>query len=109
MELSYSCHLGNDGNKTKKARRAAKNSLSGTTSYANNAIQNLNQLGHALKHDLRLEEYNNENIVMIIGESQDKETATNNIKSIYQNEFEEARIEYNNKQTRDDKSSNNNI
>ncbi|MBR6137577.1 MAG: plasmid recombination protein [Bacilli bacterium] len=103
MELSYSCHLGNDGNKTKKARRAAKNSLSGTTSYANNAIQNLNQLGHALKHDLRLEEYNNENIVMIIGESQDKETATNHVKSIYQNEFEEARIEYNNKQTRDDR------
>ena len=103
MELSYSCHLGNDGNKTKKARRAAKNSLSGTTSYANNAIQNLNQLGHALKHDLRLEEYNNENTVMIIGESQDKETATNHIKSIYQNEFEEARIEYNNKQTRDDR------
>ena len=103
MELSYSCHLGNDGNKTKKARREAKNNLSGTTSYANNAIQNLNQLGHALKHDLRLEEYNNENIVMIIGESQDKETAINHIKSIYQNEFEEARIEYNNKQTRDDR------
>lgn len=33
----------------------------------------MNQLDHVLKHNLRLEEYNNENIVMVIGESQDKE------------------------------------
>ena len=31
MELSYSFHLGNDKNKSIKARREAKNTLSGTT------------------------------------------------------------------------------
>ena len=103
MELSYSCHLGTDRNKSKRGSRAAKNSISGTSSLSNHSIQNMNQLGHVLKHDLRLEEYNNENIVMVIGESQDKETAINHIKNIYQNEFEEARIEYNNKQTRDNR------
>lgn len=103
MELSYSCHLGTDRNKSKKGSRAAKNSISGTSSLSNHSIQNMNQLCHVLKHDLRLEEYNNENIVMVIGESQDKETAINHIKSIYKNEFEEARIEYNNKQVRDDR------
>lgn len=103
MKLSYSCHLGTDRNKTNRGLRAAKNSLSGTSSLSNHSIQNMNQLGHVLKHDLRLEEYNNENIVMVIGESRDKETAVEHIKTIYQNEFEEARIEYNEKQTRDDR------
>ena len=41
MELSYSFHLGNDNNKTIKARREAKNTLSGTTNKSNNAIQNV--------------------------------------------------------------------
>ena len=36
MELSYSFHLGNDSNKTIKARREAKNTLSGTTNKSNN-------------------------------------------------------------------------
>ena len=103
MELSYSCHLGTDRNKSKRGTRAAKNSASGTSSLSNHSIQNVNQLGHVLKHDLRLEEYNNENIVMVIGESQDKETAMNQIKNIYKNEFEEARIEYNNRQPRDNR------
>ena len=67
MELSYSCHLGTDRNKSKRGSRAAKNSISGTSSLSNHSIQNMNQLGHVLKHDLRLEEYNNENIVMVIG------------------------------------------
>ena len=85
MELSYSCHLGTDRNKSKRGSRAAKNSISGTSSLSNHSIQNMNQLGHVLKHDLRLEEYNNENIVMVIGESQDKESAMNHIKNIYKN------------------------
>ena len=103
MELSYSCHLGTDRNKSKRGSRAEKNSISGTSSLSNHSIQNMNQLGHVLKHDLRLEEYNNENIVMVIGESQDKESAMNHIKNIYKNEFEEARIEYNNNQPREDR------
>ena len=44
MELSYSFHLGNDKNKTAKAKEQAKLNNSNTTSYSNNAIQNLQQL-----------------------------------------------------------------
>ena len=54
MELSYSFHLGNDSNKTIKARREAKNTLSGTTNKSNNAIQNVRQLGKVNHHNLRL-------------------------------------------------------
>ena len=35
MELSYSLHLGNDKNKSIKARQEAKNTPSGTTSKNN--------------------------------------------------------------------------
>ena len=43
-ELSYSLHLGNDKNKSKKARRTAKTNDTNTTSFNNNAIQNHQQL-----------------------------------------------------------------
>ena len=43
-ELSYSLHLSNDKNKSKKARRSIKNTETGTTSLSNNAIQNHQQL-----------------------------------------------------------------
>ena len=42
--LSYSLHIGNDKNKTKNARRMARTSMSGATSFSNNAIQNARQL-----------------------------------------------------------------
>ena len=38
--LAYSIHLGNDKNKTKKAKEIAKNNQSNTTSFSNNSIQN---------------------------------------------------------------------
>ena len=41
--LAYSFHLGSDGNKSKRAKSKSKNNLSGTTSYANNGIQNSQQ------------------------------------------------------------------
>ena len=50
MELSYSLHLGNDKNKSIKARQEAKNTPSGTTSKNNNAIQNVKQLGKVTKN-----------------------------------------------------------
>ena len=52
-ELSYSLHLGNDKNKSKKARRSVKNTETGTTSLSNNAIQNHQQLSKVDKHNLR--------------------------------------------------------
>lgn len=52
-ELSYSLHLGNDKNKSKKARRTAKMNDTNTTSFNNNAIQNHQQLSKVDKHNLR--------------------------------------------------------
>ena len=40
QELAYSFHLGSDKNKSKLAKKVAKENLSGTTSLSNNAIQN---------------------------------------------------------------------
>ena len=100
-QLSYSLHLGSDKNRTAKAKENAKKNLSGTTSKSNNSIQNSNRLGHALTHDLRLNEsYDNEGIVTLIGEGNSKNEALSYFKNYFNNIFEEARIEYNNKQSK---------
>ena len=97
--LSYSFHLGNDKNKTKKARQSAKNNSSNTTSFSNNAIQNIKQLGKVNHHNLRKYD-NNQELIRIIKGTND---IVNDVKDLYKQEFENARIEYNNKQTRDDR------
>ena len=99
MELSYSFHLGNDSNKTIKARREAKNTLSGTTNKSNNAIQNVRQLGKVNHHNLRLYD-NKQELIKTIKGSND---ITKDVKDLYLDLFDEARLEYNNKQTRDDR------
>ena len=99
MELSYSFHLGNDSNKTIKARREAKNTLSGTTNKSNNAIQNVRQLGKVNHHNLRLYD-NKQELIKTIKGSND---ITKDVKDLYLDLFDEARIEYNNKQIRDDR------
>ena len=53
QELAYSFHLGSDKNKSKLAKKVAKNNLSGTTSLSNNAIQNAKDLSGVNKHNLR--------------------------------------------------------
>ena len=99
MELSYSFHLGNDSNKTIKARQEAKNTPSGTTSKNNNAIQNVKQLGKVNHHNLR-QYNNNQEFIKTIKGSND---IVKDVKDLYLDLFDEARIEYNNKQTRDDR------
>ena len=99
MELSYSLHLGNDKNKSIKARQEAKNTPSGTTSKNNNAIQNAKQLGKVNHHNLRLYD-NKQELIKTIKGSND---ITKDVKELYLDLFEDARIEYNNKQTRDDR------
>ena len=99
MELSYSLHLGNDKNKSIKARQEAKNTPSGTTSKNNNAIQNVKQLGKVNHHNLRQYD-NNQELIKTIKGSND---IVKDVKELYLDLFEEARIEYNNKQTRDDR------
>ncbi len=98
MELSYSLHLGNDKNKSIKARQEAKNTPSGTTSKNNNAIQNVKQLGK-VNHNLRQYD-NNQELIKTIKGSND---IVKDVKELYLDLFEEARLEYNNKQTRDDR------
>ena len=98
-ELAYSFHLGSDKNKSKLAKKVAKKNISGTTSLANNAIQNAKDLSDANKHNLR--DYDNQReLIRTIYGSND---IVNDVKELYLEEFEEARIEYNDKQTRDDR------
>ena len=58
QELAYSFHLGSDKNKSKLAKKVAKENLSGTTSLSNNAIQNAKDLSDVNKHNLR--DYDNQ-------------------------------------------------
>ena len=99
QELAYSFHLGSDKNKSKLAKKVSKENVSGTTSLSNNAIQNANDLSRVNKHNLR--DYDNQRdlIRVIYG----TDNIVNDVQDLYLQEFEEARIEYNNKQTRDDR------
>ena len=97
--LAYSIHLGNDKNKTKKAKEIAKNNQSNTTSFSNNAIQNLAQLSKANNHNLRKYDNKTELISVIYGTN----NLVNDVQDLYLQEFEEAKLEYNNKQTRNDR------
>ena len=97
--LAYSIHLGNDKNKTKKAKQLAKNNQSKTTSFSNNSIQNATHLSKANNHNLRKYDNQNELIYIIYGTN----NLVNDVKNLYLQEFEDSRIEYNEKQTRDDR------
>ena len=99
VELSYSLHLGNDKNKSKKARKTAKSNQSGTTSLNNNSIQNLQQLSKVDKHNLRKYDDEQELIKTIKGTS----SVVEDTKNLYLDLFEESRIKYNEKQTRNDR------
>ena len=98
-ELSYSLHLSNDKNKSKKARRSAKNTETGTTSLSNNAIQNHQQLSKVDKHNLRKYDEEQELICTIKGTS----SIVEDTKNLYLDLFEDARKKYNDKQTRNDR------
>lgn len=98
-ELAYSIHLGSDKNRTNKAKEIAKTNPSGTTSFSNNAIQNAKQLSDANKHNLRDYDKNRDDIFMIYGSN----NLFNDVRDLYLQEFEQAKIEYNEKQTREDR------
>ena len=97
--LSYSLHLSNDKNKSKKARRSAKNTETGTTSLSNNAKQNARALSKVDKHNLRKYDDDKDLICTIKGTS----SVVEDTKNLYLELFEEARIKYNEKQTRNDR------
>ena len=99
QELAYSFHLGSDKNKSKLAKKVAKENLSGTTSLSNNAIQNAKDLSDVNKHNLRDYDNQRELIRTIYGTND----IVNDVKQLYLNEFEKSRLEYNDKQTREDR------
>lgn len=99
QELAYSFHLGSDKNKSKLAKKVSKGNVSGTTSLSNNAIQNAKDLSKVNKHNLRDYDNHKELINTIFG----TDNIVNDVKQVYLDEFEEARIEYNNKQTKKDR------
>ena len=98
-ELAYSIHLGSDKNRTNKAKEIAKTNPSGTTSFSNNAIQNAKQLSDANKHNLRDYDKNRDDIFVIYGSN----NLFNDVRNLYLQEFEQAKLEYNEKQTREDR------
>lgn len=99
QELAYSFHLGSDKNKSKLAKKVAKENISGTTSLSNNAIQNAKDLSDVNKHNLRDYDNQTELIRTIYGTND----IVNDVRQVYLEEFEQARLEYNNKQTREDR------
>ena len=99
QELAYSFHLGSDKNKSKLAKKVAKENVSGTTSLANNAIQNAKDLSDVNKHNLRDYDNQTELIRTIYGTND----IVNDVKQVYLDEFEQVRVEYNSKQTREDR------
>ena len=93
QELAYSFHLGSDKNKSKVAKKVSKGNVSGSTSLSNNAIQNANDLSRVNKHNLRDYDNQRELITTIYGTNDIVE----DVKQVYIDEFEQARIEYNSK------------
>ena len=98
-ELAYSIHLGSDKNRSKLGKRVAKNNPSDTASLSNNAIQNGQQLSKVNKHNLRDYDKNVEDIEVIYGTND----LYQDVKNMYLQEFQEAQIEYDKKQTRVDR------
>jgi len=99
LELAYTIHLGSDKNKKPSSKKMAKGNSSGTTSLSNNAIQNAVQLSRVNKHNLRKYENNTEAIQILYGSN----NLYKDVQELYIQEFEQARIEYNAKQTRKDR------
>lgn len=97
--LGYSFHLSNDKNKKNSSKASAKSNLSGTTSNSNNAIQNAAGLSKCDNHNCRKYDDREYDIEIIRGSN----SIVNDVKKLYKDEFEEARIEYNNRQIRDDR------
>lgn len=99
QKLAYSFHIGNDKNKSKRSRKTIKNGVVVDKVFNNNAIQNAQALSRVDKHNLRKYDDNEKVIELICGTN----SLYEDVKKLYVKEFDEARIEYNEKQTRNDR------
>jgi len=102
-ELAYSIYLGSDKNRKNKSKKIAESNQSGTTSFSNNGVQNATRLSKVNKHNLRDYDNNREMIEIIYG----TDNLYKDVQNLYLQEFEQARIEYNEKQVREDRKINN--
>ncbi len=102
-ELAYSLHLGSDKNRKNISKQNSKNNISSTTSLSNNAIQNIRQLSKVDKHNYRKYDNNQKLIEIVKGTS----SPLDDVKELYLSEFEDARLEYNSKQSRPSRMINN--
>jgi len=94
--LAYSFHLGSNKNRKNTSRSRAKNNSSNSTSLSNNGIQNARQLSKVNNHDFRKYDEDTRGIYTLKGTND----IVIDVKDFYKKEFEEARVEYNNKQSR---------
>ena len=99
QELAYSIHLGSDKNRSKVAKKVAKGNGSSTTSFSNNAIQNAQQLSKVNKHNLRDYDHKTDDIQVVYGTND----LYKDVQNLYQKEFLQVQLEYDNKQTRADR------
>ncbi len=99
QKLAYSFHIGNDKNKSKRSRKTIKNGIVADKVFNNNAIQNTQALSRVDKHNLRKYDDNEKVIELICGTN----SLYEDVKKLYVEEFDEARLEYNKKQTRNDR------
>ena len=99
QELAYSIHLGSDKNRSKVAKKVAKGNGSSTTSFSNNAIQNAQQLSKVNKHNLRDYDHKTDDIQVVYGTND----LFKDVQNLYQKEFLQAQLEYDNKQIRADR------
>lgn len=97
--LGYSFHIGSDKNKKNSSKASAKSNLSGTTSKSNNAIQNATGLSKCDNHNCRKYDDKEYDIEIIRGTN----SIVNDVKKLYKDEFEDARLEYNSRQVREDR------
>ena len=99
QELAYSIHLGSDKNRSKVAKKVAKGNGSSTISFSNNAIQNAQQLSKVNKHNLRDYDHKTDDIQVVYGTND----LYKDVQNLYQKEFLQAQLEYDNKQIRADR------
>ena len=99
IQLAYSFHLGSDKNKKNNSRNSAKSNVSGTTSKSNNAIQNAAGLTKCDNHNYRKYDDREYDIEIIRGSS----SLVDDVKKLYKDEFDDAKEEYNAKQTRENR------
>ena len=99
QELAYSIHLGSDKNRSKVAKKVEKGNGSSTTSFSNNAIQNAQQLSKVNKHNLRDYDHKTDDIQVVYGTND----LYKDVQNLYQKEFLQAQLEYDNKQIRADR------